>query len=971
MHKTYNSKIIEEKWQKKWNDSKLFESEIDERKKYFITIPYPYLNGNLHAGHTRTFTIGDVIARYKRACGYNVLFPMGFHVTGTPIIGLVELIANKDPSTMEVYSKFHKIPMEILEELTTPEKIVDYFKVESENAMRSIGFSIDWRRKFTTTDPHYKKLIEWQFNLLHEKGFVVKGSHPVKWCPNDENPLEDHDILHGENATIMDYIFIKFKYDNAENIIFPCATLRPETIFGVTNLWINPDIEYVKIKVIRESEDESYEFEAETWIVSKESYYKLTFTDRKVEFIETIDSKTLIGIKVKNPLTDTEILTLPARFVKGDNGSGIVMSVPAHAPFDFVALDDLKSENLSNFGIEVNTISKIEPISLIKIPDFGEYPAIEIVKEMKIKSQQDEKLELATKTIYKKEFHKGVLKENTGKYAGIKVSKIKDILTSDLLQNPEICELFYELSEPVVCRCGTKGVINMVKGQWFLNYSNPKWKKKAYECVESMEFYPPEIRTEFNNKIDWLKDKACTRRKGLGTKLPFDNEWLIESLGDSTIYMTYYIIRKFLDIIKPEQLNSQFFDFVLLNKGDIDEVSNTSNISKELIQKILWEFNYWYPVDIRSSGKDLIANHLLFFIFHHTVFFDKDKWPKSIAINSFVSLEGEKMSKSKGPLLTLTEAVDTYGADITRMYILLNAEQSQDVDWKHSDAGSVKKQVNRFYTISQNIIEMPDSNVSELKLIDKWMLSRLQYHIKETNISLKAIQTRNAIQHSFFLLFNDIRWYQRRGGIILLKSILNTWVRLLSPVMPHICEELWVDMGQDGFISQVPYPEFDLNLVNKESEFAEELVKNTLSDIESIVRVIKQSHKKVYIYTSSQWKNKVFNIGLSMQKEENLNVGLLIKTVMKDSELRARGKEVQKFIQKIIPEIKTLNPELLDSMINFKIDEEFILKESISFLEQELSIPVEISSEDSPSYDPENKSRFAIPMRVAIYLELD
>lgn len=244
--KTLSTRCYRKKWISRWTSSKIFEAEPDKGSKYFITVPYPYLNGILHAGHTRTFTIGDVIARYRRMQGYNVLFPMGFHVTGTPIVGLAELIRNRDPQTIEVYSKHHGISDDRLQTLNTPEKIVDYFSVEAEKSMRSIGYSIDWRRKFTTTDDTYKKFIEWQFNHLHEKGYIVKGSHPVKWCPGDDNPVEDHDILHGEGATIVDYTLIKFRY---EDMIIPCATLRPETTFGVTNLWVNPEAEYVKVKV--------------------------------------------------------------------------------------------------------------------------------------------------------------------------------------------------------------------------------------------------------------------------------------------------------------------------------------------------------------------------------------------------------------------------------------------------------------------------------------------------------------------------------------------------------------------------------------------------------------------------------------------------------------------------------------------------------------------------------------------------
>ncbi len=819
MEQNYNPATIEKRWQNIWSQDKVFEAEPDSRDKYFITIPYPYLNGNLHAGHTRTFTIGDVIARHKRMQGYNVLYPMGFHVTGTPIVGLAELIANREPQTMEVYSKFHGIPKDILEGLDSPEKIVEYFSVEAEKAMRSIGYSIDWRRKFTTTDETYKKFIEWQYNLLYEKGLIVKGSHPVKWCPNDDNPVEDHDILRGEEATIVDYTLIKFTYDG---MVLPCATLRPETTFGVTNLWINPDVEYVKAKV----KTDEYE---ETWIVSEEAYNKLTYTDRKVEFIGKISGLDIIGIKVKNPLTDSEVITLPASFVRGGNGSGVVMSVPAHAPYDYLALKDLYDKDLSEYGITEN-LQNIQLIPLIDVPEYGEYPAVEAVEEFGVQDQDDPKAESATKMVYRREFHGGTLKENTGKYAGTKVSKIKDLLTQDLIDE-KIGEIFYEFSEPVVCRCGTPCVVNMVKGQWFLNYSNPEWKDKVYRCIENMDIIPEELRVEFNNKVDWLKDKACARKKGLGTRLPFDKDWLIESLGDSTVYMSYYIVAKFLsEDIKTEQLVPELFDHVLLGKGSVQDAAGKSGIDASVIESMREEFNYWYPVNLRSSGKDLIPNHLLFFLFHHVAMFGEENWPRAIAINGFVSLEGQKMSKSKGPLLTLSEAVKDYGADISRMYILSSAEQTQDADWKNSGIESARRQVDRFYHFAKDTIDTKCTSgaCKEKQLIDRWIQSRLQQRISETNEALKSIRTRQALQNSFFLLLNDVKWYQRRGGKTLQYDILDTWVRLMAPFTPHICEEIWSEMEEtQGYVSLEKYPEYDPQFIDRDAEAGEELISNT------------------------------------------------------------------------------------------------------------------------------------------------
>ena len=951
MKERYNPHEIEEKWQRKWQEARIFQPEPDEREKFFITIPYPYLNGNLHAGHTRTFTIGDVVARYKRMLGCNVLFPMGFHATGTPIVGLAEQIQKKDPETIRVYNQLHGIPLDVLETIQTPLQIVEYFSKEAEAAMKSIGFSIDWRRKFTTTDPHYQKFITWQFNLLYAKGKVVKGAHPVRWCPNDQNPVEDHDILRGEDATIIEYTLIKFKLNDD---ILPCATLRPETVFGVTNLWVNPKNHHVRIKV-----------NDETWIVSKEAYEKLKFTDKKVEFLEDADASELIGKKVKNPVTGSLVPILPASFVSPANGSGIVMSVPAHAPYDYLALRDLKGADLTEYGI-TEDVSKIPLIPLIKVPEYGKYPAVDAVNELKVKDQNDPKAEEATKLVYRREFHGGVLTETTGKYAGMAVSKIKDVLTQDLISEG-VADVFYEFSEqPVICRCGATCVIKMVENQWFLNYSDPAWKALVYKCLERMQIIPPELRVDFENKVDWLKDKACARRKGLGTRLPWDPEWMIESLGDSTIYMSYYILAKYLDKIKPEQLKEDFFNYYLLGKDTPEAAASKTGMDIDLIKRIRQDFEYWYPVDLRSSGKDLIPNHLLFFLFHHVAIFPEKYWPRAIAINGFVSLEGQKMSKSKGPLLTLKSAVKEYGADITRLYILSTAEHVQDADWRRADVEATRKQVERFYKIAYDIVRPEDAG--GLKLIDRWMLSKLQYRIQETTEALDKIQTRRAVQNAFYLLMNDIKWYERRGGGAARKQILGTWIRLMAPFTPHICEEIGEEI--DGnFISLAEFPKADPALIDRGAELAEEITSNTLRDMEEIIRLIRIKPKRIILYTSASWKKMVLRRAIKLKRENKLDMKTLMNVLMSDPAMRGQAKEIPKFAQKVITDIQGMEPELMNSLLEVEFDETSALNEAREFLSQAVGCSIEIFSVDAPEYDPQGKSRFASPMRPAIYIE--
>ncbi|MCJ7445342.1 MAG: leucine--tRNA ligase [Methanotrichaceae archaeon] len=951
MLQEYSARDIETKWQMVWAENSVFHADPDSSQKFFLTIPYPYLNGNLHAGHTRTFTIGDAVARYKRMKGLNVLFPMAFHATGTPIVGLSELIANKDPLIWDVYTKLHGIPEDELAELNTPEKIVLYFRQQAKNAMQRIGYSIDWRREFTTTDPAYNKFIEWQYGILRDLNYIIKGSHPVRWCPHDMNPVEDHDILKGEDATLLDFALLKFKMGDW---ILPCATLRPETVFGVTNLWINPRVNYVIARV-----------NEETWVVSPQAYEKLTFTDRQVAWGTEISGKDLIGKSVSNPVTGSQVIILPANFVDPDNGSGIVMSVPAHAPYDYLALKDLYYEDLSEYGLNQD-LRQIKIISLIEVPGYGEFPAIEAVKELNVENQNDTKAEEATKLVYKREFHNGVLKPITGKYTGIAVSKIKDVLLKDLI-NENMAEIFYEFSEmPVICRCGTRCVIMMVKDQWFLEYSDPTWKASVLDCLAKMRIIPEEIRVEFENKIDWLKDKACARRKGLGTHLPWDKEWLIESLGDSTIYMAYYILAKYVNAdMRIENLTPEFFDYIFLGKGKPENIAELTGIPLEIIHQIKHDFAYWYPVDLRTSGKDLVANHLLFFLYHHVAIFPEPLWPEAIAVNGFVSLESQKMSKSRGPLLTLEQAVAENGADVTRLYILGNAEYMQDVDWRNEGVVSTRGQLERFYNLAKDIIADPSINENlDYSQIDRWMLSRLQKRISETTEAMENIQTRRALQNAFYLLFNDLRWYQRRGGKNQLRRVLSSWVRLIAPFTPHVCEEIWSNM-EKGYVSLAPWPSADEALIDEQAELAERLLQDTLDDIEEILKVTKSSPKKITLYTAPAWKKQMFRIAVELSQEGKMDMGKFMKIVMSQPEIAKKKKDAPKYAQKLAKSVHSLSAEILT------LDDFSVLSQEKAYLQTALGVPIDIFSADELTDDPMSKSKQAEPGRPAIYMSND
>jgi len=305
---------LEEKWRSRWNAEKQFSSDPNSKEKKFITVAYPYPNSPQHIGHGRTYTITDVHARFLRMKGYNVLFPMGFHYTGTPILGMAKRIEQKDSEIIDGLLNLYKVPEKKIAEFVDPVRIADYFHQEIRAGMVEMGYSIDWRREFTTIDPAYKKFIEWQITNLKNQNLIVQGSHPVGWCPKDQNPVSQHDTLGDVEPEFTEYILVKFVYDD---YIIPTATLRPETIFGVTNLWLNPGTIYKKIQV-----------DGEKWIVSAECARKLEFLDKKVEPLGEIPGSELLGKSVTVPQTSRTILIFPATFVKSQTGTGIVMSVP-------------------------------------------------------------------------------------------------------------------------------------------------------------------------------------------------------------------------------------------------------------------------------------------------------------------------------------------------------------------------------------------------------------------------------------------------------------------------------------------------------------------------------------------------------------------------------------------------------------------------------------------------------------------
>ena len=948
--------MIEKKWQKKWADEKLFESNPNDKEKLFITVAFPYPSGAMHIGHGRTYTVPDVYARFKRMEGYNVLFPMAWHVTGAPVIGIADRIKRKDPWTLDLYENVHRVPKDELPKLEDPEYIVRYFSSEYNEVMHDMGYSIDWRREFRTIDPTYKKFIEWQITTLYEKGLIQRGEHPVKYCPNCDNPVGDHDLLEGEGVGVNELTLLKFKIDDK---ILVTATLRPETIVGATNIWLNPDVEYVLVKA-----------EDEKWVITKEAHYNLQHQIKDLEIISEINPNDLIGKMAINPFTGDELPIFPASFVSASYGSGVVFSEPADAPADYIALQDLKKndELIAKYNLE-GIIENVVPIPVCTVKGYGEIPAADIIERLGITDQNDEKLHEATNELYKIQHSKGVILDSIPGFGGKKVRFAREELKEELISK-NMATIMYDFAErPVVCRCGNNCVVKIMDDQWFMKYSNQEWTEKTHKVLERETIIPPEVKNNFNYYIDWLDDWACSRKVGLGTRLPWDNKWLIEPLTDSTIYMSYYSVARFLKDMDPEDLNRAFFDKIYLNK-DSDDIK----VAPEVVKEIQDEFNYWYPLDWRLSAKDLVGNHLSFLMFHHSAIFPEDKWPKGTVVFGMGLLEGNKMSSSKGNVILLKDAIEDYTADVVRLFLMASAEPWQDFDWREKEVLGTKRRLEWFKEFAGKVEEIKGSpldlsNIEEVELtrtIDLWMLSQLNQHIKASTEALEVFQTRKALQESLFLLKKDIDHYLYRVNhlldkkdsavIYVLSTVLESWIRLLAPFTPHTCEELWSTYGGKGFVSTSEWPEANESLISLEIEKSEELIQNLIKDINQIKKMVGDKAEKVHIYLAPDWKWDLYKIADEVGKPD---IGQIMG--------RAIGANIYDDKKEIAAVAKKISREMTKTKYVGKINEAQIIADAIEYISNEVSSEIIVHTDDS--YDPQNKAKNAMPYKPAILIE--
>lgn len=967
---------IEEKWWKRWSEAKAYEPDPRPgRPKFFATFPYPYMNSFAHVGHAFTIMRNDVFCRFQRMLGKNVLFPFAYHLTGTPIAAAADRVRKSEEKQMTILRE-QGIPEEWISRFGEFRAWAEYFPREWKRDLVAGGFGIDWRREFVTTglNPYYDAFVRWQFGKLKEKNFVQKGRHPIIWCPTDKQPVLDHDRAEGEGETPQEYVLLKFKisgepagspstgsssksaYRSGDLLV--AATLRPETIFGQTNLWVRPDLEYARAEV-----------DGEMWIVSQPCADKLV-EQKAIKVLGHVKGSELVGKHAKALSIGRDLLVLPSKFPDPNKGTAVITSVPSDSPDDYVALRDLQEsdEECRKHGLDPAAVKALKPIPIIHSEGFGDTAAKSVVERLGIHHQMErDKLDMAREEVYKASFYTGKMLPAAGEYAGLSVEEAKERVKAALLK-AKTADLMYEPSGKVVCRCLTPAVVKIVADQWFMKYSDKAWKALAHECLDDMNLYPDLARKQFHIVIDWLNDWACTREYGLGTRLPWDERWLIESLSDSTIYMAYYTIAHILQKTEAtaDELTPALFDFVFLGEGSAKAVA-TKHLSAQKVEEMRTSFTYWYPLDFRNSGKDLLQNHLSFMVFNHCAVFPREHWPRGIGVNGWVMVDGEKMSKSKGNFIMLREALRDHGISETRLALVNAGEGLDDANFEADFARSSGRRLQKWL----DELSAVKATRTTRESVDAWFESVLHKRLGEAKKAMGETMFRSALKVVFFDMQSDWAWYLRRSGSRphrdLARAFAEAQAKAMAPFVPHLAEELWERLGRRGLVIDQGYPEADESKIRPEAEAAESYLSQAMGDVQEIIKITKMAPKAVLFFTSPGWKREALRVMRKATEEKGAlpDPGTLIKACMADESLKAHAKELPRFAAQMHK-----SPETLRRSAGEPFDEFEVLHGATGFLEASLGAKIELyRADDARRRDPANKAGVANPGKPAIYLE--
>ncbi len=757
MNDRYDFKEIEAKWQKIWEDEEAFRTVEDESKeKFYVLEMFPYPSGKLHMGHVRNYSIGDVLARYKKMAGYNVLHPMGYDSFGLPAENAA-IQNNVEPA---------KWTYENMDEM--------------DKQLKSMGLSYDWDRKVATCKPDYYKWMQWIFIQFYKKGLAYKKDNPVNWCPSCQTVLANEQVVDGKcerchtevtkknlsqwYLKITDYADrllenldtldgwpdkvktmqrnwigksyganINFKIKDSDKTL-EVFTTRADTLFGATYMVMSPEHPYVdEIVSGLDSEDEVRAYQEKVRHMSD------------IERTSTTNEKTGVftGRYAINPVNGKEIPIYISDYVLMGYGTGAIMAVPAHDQRDF--------DFAKKFGLEI--IPVVDP--------------------------EDETIDLYD---LKEAFVAEGRMINSGQFDG--------------LGNREaIPKMIDWLNE--------KGI-----GEKTVNFRLRDW------LISRQRYWGTPIPMIYCEDCGWVPEKE----ENLPVLLPTDVEFT--GKGESPIASSKTFVDTVCPCCgKPAKREIDTMDTFLDSSWYFLRYTDAHNEELPFAKDKAdyWMNVDQYIGGVEHAILHLMYARF-FQMFLHDIGMSKDEEPfRNLLTQGMVIKDGAKMSKSLGNVVSPAEIQARFGSDTARLFILFAAPPEKELDWSDEGVEGSYRFLGRVYRLVYEYINeiRGDSDISSDISIasdaDKSLNLNINSTIKKVSEDIGDRFNFNTAIASIMELVNEMYKYKQNAemNLPLFNKAIETLVTILSPFTPHICEELWSMMGHSDRLYNKSWPSYD------------------------------------------------------------------------------------------------------------------------------------------------------------------
>ncbi|MGD0588317.1 MAG: class I tRNA ligase family protein [Thermoplasmata archaeon] len=950
-------------WQETWARAGIATGQrVPSRGKFYALNAYPGPSGFLHVGHLRGYLYTDALHRYHRMLGESVLFPFGIHASGLPAVTFAQRIQNRDPAVVQQLDEAGVSASE-REQLADPEAAARFLGENYRAVLRSIGVLFDETTYLTTVDEDYRAFIRWQFRALERARALVRGTYTASVCPVcgpvAVDPSET-DLSSGGDAEILRFSTVPFRLEDGRVLL--AATLRPETVYGVTNIWLAPGENLV---VWHQGE--------RSFLVARPGGERLV-DQHGGHLGHEVPASELVGREVEVPLRGTKVPILESRLVDPSVGTGVVMSVPAHAPADAAAIRGLAESVRRSLG---------EPPVLVEIPTHVKLTASEselqagsgtpAERALQVAGVTDlgdtEALDQATERLYRLEFVRGLM--TVPPLAGIPVREARLRVAETLAQEGPTFEL-QEFSKPVICRNGHVVVIRKVPDQWFLAYGDPEWKARTRESLVRLVTWPADYARELPSILDWFSDRPCTRKgRWLGTPFPLDPEWIIEPIADSTFYMAYFVVRRFVSTrrLTTSQLTDAFFDYVFRGEG-----AGEPTVERALLDEVRDEFLYWYPLDFNLGGKEHKRVHFPVFLYTHARLLPADLQPRGIYVNGWITGRGgEKVSKkdvsSKGGRIPpIGLALETWGPDALRLFYAIAASPSQDIVW---DPGLVDSATGRLSDVERLVREALQGDSSGPPELDAWLASAMHRAVRDVRAAYDATDLRGAAEITYVGIPALLRRYYARGGTPCgaTAEVARGWIRLLAPLTPHLAEELGAGKFP-GLVAVERFPKVDEFPRSEAADAHEAFLDRVEEDLRAVLRPAQErgepAVEEAVFYIAEPWKATVERwVREVVDHGESPNVRDVMARALSEPTVAAHRAEVAKYVQRIAALVRSEPPAS-----GPVVDEEAALRGAEGYLVRRLgfgSVRV-VRESEAEEFDPLGRRDRARPGRPAFYL---